>query len=77
MNAVNNQTYDVHITVLVMVLTVVNRHHDQGNSYRTALNLDWLTGSEVQSIIKAGKWQHAGRHGAGIAYSSTSYSEGS
>jgi hypothetical protein len=35
------------------------------------------TGSEVQSIIiKAGAWQHPGRHGAGGAESSTSSSEG-
>jgi hypothetical protein len=35
---------------------------------RTPLNWGWLTGSEVQSvIIKAGTWQHPGRHGAGGA----------
>jgi hypothetical protein len=34
-------------------------------------------GSEVQSIIiKAGAWQHPGRHGAGGAESSTSSSKG-
>jgi hypothetical protein len=28
-------------------------------------NWDWLTGSEVQSIIiMVGTWQHPGRHGA-------------
>jgi hypothetical protein len=44
---------------------------------RTTFNWGWLTGSEVQSIIiKAGTWQHAGRHGAGGAESSTSSSEG-
>ena len=32
---------------------------------KTRSNWGWLTGSEVQSIIvKAGTWQHAGRHGA-------------
>jgi hypothetical protein len=32
---------------------------------RTTFNWGWLTGSEVQSIIiKAGAWQHLGRHGA-------------
>jgi hypothetical protein len=31
---------------------------------RTTFNWGWLTGSEVQSIIiKAGTWQHPGRHG--------------
>jgi hypothetical protein len=31
----------------------------------TTVNWSWLTGSEVQSIIiKAGSWQHLGRHGA-------------
>jgi hypothetical protein len=44
---------------------------------RTTFNWDWYTGSEVQSIIiKAGGWQHPGRHGAGEAESSTSLSEG-
>jgi hypothetical protein len=44
---------------------------------RTTFNWNWLTGSEVQSIIiKAGVWQHPGRHGAGGAESSTSSSEG-
>ena len=53
--------------------TAVNRHNDQGNSYK-----GWLTGSEVQSIIiKAGTWQRPGRHGAGGDESSTSSSEGS
>jgi hypothetical protein len=34
-------------------------------------------GSEVPScVIKAGAWQHPGRHGAGGAESSTSSSEG-
>jgi hypothetical protein len=43
---------------------------------KTTLNWSWLTGSEVQSIfIKAGTWQHSGRHGAGGARRSTS-SEG-
>jgi hypothetical protein len=45
---------------------------------RTTFNWGWLTGSEVQSIIiKAGTWQHPGRHGAGGAESSMSSSEGS
>jgi hypothetical protein len=44
---------------------------------RTTLNWGWFIGSEVQSItIKAGTWQHPGRHGAGGAESSTSYSKG-
>jgi hypothetical protein len=43
---------------------------------RTTFNWVWLTGSEVQFIIiKAGAWQHPGRHGAGGAESSTSSSE--
>jgi hypothetical protein len=37
----------------------------------------WFAGSEVQSIIiKAGIWQHPGRHGAGGAESSTFSPEG-
>jgi hypothetical protein len=44
---------------------------------RTIFNWGWLTGSEVQSIIiKAGAWQHLGRHDVGGAESSTSSSEG-
>jgi hypothetical protein len=40
---------------------------------RTTFNWGWLIDSEVQSIIiKAGTWQHPGRHGAGEAESSTS-----
>jgi hypothetical protein len=38
---------------------------------------EWLTGSEVQSIIiKVGAWQYPGRNGAGRAESSTSSSKG-
>jgi len=44
---------------------------------RTTFNWGRLTGSGVQSIIiKAGAWQHLGRHGAGGAESSTSSYEG-
>jgi hypothetical protein len=44
---------------------------------RTAFRKDWLTGSEVQSIIiKAGTWQHPGRYGIEGGESSTSSSEG-
>jgi len=44
---------------------------------KAGFNWSWLTGPEVQSIvIKAGAWQHPGRHGAGGAESSTSSSEG-
>jgi hypothetical protein len=44
---------------------------------RTTFNWDWLTGSEAQSIIiKAGTWQHPGRHGAGGAESSASSLKG-
>ena len=39
---------------------------------RTAFNWGWLTGSEVQSSIKAGAWQRPGNHDAGGAESSTS-----
>ena len=44
---------------------------------RTTFHWDWLTGSEVQSIIiKVVTWQPLGRHGVGGAESSTSSSEG-
>jgi hypothetical protein len=66
----------------------VNKHQDQGKSYKknkktkkkTTFNWGWLTGSEVQSIIiKVGAWQYPGmhgRHGAGRAESSMSSSKG-
>jgi hypothetical protein len=58
--------------------SVLNRHHDQGKSFRrTTFNWGWLTGSETRSIIiKVGAWQYLGRLGAGGAESSTSSSEG-
>jgi hypothetical protein len=62
---------------LSLGFTAVNRHHDQGNSYKGYLigNWGWLTGSQVQCIIiKVGTWKHPGRHGAGGAESSTSSS---
>jgi hypothetical protein len=44
---------------------------------KATFNQDWLTDSEVQSIIiKVGAWQHTGGHGTGGAESSTSSSEG-
>jgi hypothetical protein len=44
---------------------------------RTTVSWGWLTGSEIQFIIiKAGTWQHLGRHDAGGAESSTSSSAG-
>jgi hypothetical protein len=44
---------------------------------RTMFNWGWLTDSKVQSIIiNLGAWQHAGRHDAGGAESSTYSSEG-
>jgi hypothetical protein len=44
---------------------------------RTTFNWDWLTGSNVQSIIiKAETWQHPDRHGGGGTDSSPSSSEG-
>jgi hypothetical protein len=43
----------------------------------TTFNWGWLTDSEVQPLtIKVGAWQHPGRHGAGVAESSTSSSKG-
>jgi hypothetical protein len=41
-------------------------------SLRTTFNRGWLTGSEVQSIIKTGAWQHPGRRGTGRAEGPTS-----
>jgi hypothetical protein len=44
---------------------------------RTTFKWDWLTSSEVHSIIiKVATWQHPGRYGAEGAESSTSSSEG-
>jgi hypothetical protein len=61
----------------------VNRHHDQGKSYKKTNKqkkkhlIGTGTGSEVQSIIiKVGAWQYPGRHGAGEAERSMSSSKG-
>jgi hypothetical protein len=43
---------------------------------RTTFNSGWLTGSEIQSIIKVGAWQHPCRHGVGGTESSASSSKG-
>jgi hypothetical protein len=56
-------------------LTAVNRHHDQGKSYKGQHLIG--AGLQVQSsIIKARALHHPGRHGAGKAESSISSSEG-
>jgi len=39
---------------------------------RTTFNWGWLTGSDVQSIIKVGAWQGPVRHSDGGPESSTS-----
>jgi hypothetical protein len=65
-------------TVLVRVSIAVKRHHDQSNSYEE----QHLPGAglQVQSFSPLsslqGSQQHPGRHGAGGAESSTSYSKG-
>jgi len=52
----------------------MNSHHDQG--IRTPFNWDWITSSDVQSIIiKSKEWQCPGRNEAREAKSSTSSSE--
>ena len=59
-------------SVLVTVLQLWTDSMTKASLIKTALNWGWLTGSEVQSIIiKVGTWQHSGRHGAGVADSST------
>jgi len=64
--------------VLVRVLLLRTDTMAKATLRRTTVNWGRLTGSEVQSIvIKAGTWQHPGRHGAGGAESSTSPPEGS
>jgi hypothetical protein len=52
----------------------VNRHHDQGKSYKGQHLIGaGPTGSEVQSIIiQVGAWQHLGRHSTNRAESSSS-----
>jgi hypothetical protein len=64
-------------TVLVRVLLLWTDTMTKATLIRTTFNWGWLTASEVQSIIiKAGAWQHPGRHGVGGAESSKSSSEG-
>ena len=69
---------EIVLVIMSQGFTAVNRHHDQGKSYKKrTFNWGWLTGSEVQSIIiKVEAWQPPGRHVAGGAESSTSSSEG-
>jgi hypothetical protein len=56
-------------------LTAVNRYCDQDKYYKEQYVIG--AGLQVQRfIIKAGTWQHPGRHGTGGAESSTSSSEG-
>jgi hypothetical protein len=63
--------------VLVRVLLLWTDFTTKASLIRPTFNWGWLTGSEVQSIIiKAGTWEHPGRHGVGGAESSTSSSEG-
>jgi hypothetical protein len=65
------------VSVLVRVLLLWTDTMTKASLIRTTFNWGWLTGSEVQSIIiKAGTWQHPGRHGTGGAESSISSSEG-
>jgi hypothetical protein len=62
---------------LIRVLLLCTDTMTKTTLIRTTFNWGWLTGSVVQSIIiKVGAWQHPGRHGAGVAESSTSSSEG-
>ena len=60
-------------TILVRVLMLCTDTMTKATPIRTTFNWEWLTGSEVLSIIiEAGAWQYRGRHGAGEAESSTS-----
>jgi hypothetical protein len=69
-------TYIYMYIFLVRVLLLWTDTMTKATLTRT-FHWSWLTGSEVQSIIvKARAWQHPGRHGAGVAESSTSSSEG-
>jgi hypothetical protein len=56
----------------------VHRYHDQEPLLiKTPFNWGYVKGSVVQSIIiKAGKWQYPGRHGAKGTESSTFSPEG-
>jgi len=63
-------------SVLVRVLLLQTDTMTKAILRKTMFNWGWLKGSEAQfSIIKAGAWQHPGRHGAEGAESSTSSSE--
>ena len=64
--------------ILVWVFIAVKRQYDQGNSYKgqhlIGAGFQVLRFSPFSSWQEA--WQSAGRHGAGGAVRSTSYSEG-
>jgi hypothetical protein len=62
---------------LVRVLLLWTDIMTKATLTETAFSWDWVTDSKIQySMIKAGEWQHLGKHGAGGAESSTSSSEG-
>jgi hypothetical protein len=67
-----------HFAILTNVLVrVLLLWTDSMTKARTRFSWNWLTGSKVQYIIiKAGTWQHPGRHSAGGAERSTSSSVG-
>jgi hypothetical protein len=57
------------VTVLVKVSIAVNRHRDQGNSYKGQHLIG--AGLQVQRFSPLSSWQHLGRHDAEGAESST------
>ena len=66
----------LHCLDLVRVLLLWADTITKDTLISTTFNWGWVKGSEIQSIIKVGARQHLGRHGAGVAESSTFASEG-
>jgi hypothetical protein len=64
--------------MLVMVFIAVNRHYDQGNSYKVqhSIKADLQVQRFSPLLSWQEAWQAAGRRGAGGTESSTSHSEG-
>ena len=60
-----------------MDFTTVNRHHDQGKSYKGQHLIEaGLQAQKFSPFSSRGAWQHPGRHGAGGGESFTFSSEG-
>ena len=71
-------TVSGHESCLSQGFTAVNRHHDQGNSYKEQHLIEAGLQFQRFNLLLSWQemWQYAGRHGTGRAESFTSSPEG-